>query len=174
MTIRTDRFGIPVFDSQEIIELLYRGRTDQIDKIVLENSNELIQFKKHLYENHNLDLSLYQEPDIDLNSFDQICQETWLMPDEYKTLDIENYLITKCNGDIEKINRVELELSEYNSKNLYNVLRFMVFLVDFMKTNDIVWGVGRGSSVASYVLYLIGIHRVDSILYDLDFYEFMK
>jgi DNA polymerase III alpha subunit len=50
----------------------------------------------------------------------------------------------------------------------------MCYLVDFMRENKIVWGVGRGSSVASYVLYLIGVHKIDSIQYDLDWTEFLR
>lgn len=174
MTIRTDRLGIPVFDSQEIVEILYKGRTDHLEKIIVESSEELLQFKNYLKTNDDLNLNLYQDTGIDLNSFDYSCQSQWLMPNEFLSLDIESYLIEKCSGDSTKINRIETELKEYKEKDLYNVLRFMIFLVDFMKNNNIVWGVGRGSSVASYVLYLIGIHRVDSILYNLDFHEFMR
>jgi DNA polymerase III alpha subunit len=43
-----------------------------------------------------------------------------------------------------------------------------------MRDNNIVWGVGRGSSVASYVLYLLGIHKIDSIKYNLSPDEFFK
>jgi DNA polymerase III alpha subunit len=54
------------------------------------------------------------------------------------------------------------------------LLFYLKYLVDAMRENKIVWGVGRGSSVASYVLYLIGVHRIDSIKYDLDIKEFLK
>jgi DNA polymerase III alpha subunit len=50
----------------------------------------------------------------------------------------------------------------------------MIYLVDVMRENSVVWGVGRGSSVASYVLYLIGVHKIDSVKYNLDFKEFFK
>ncbi len=43
-----------------------------------------------------------------------------------------------------------------------------------MRDNEVIWGVGRGSSVASYVLYLIGIHKVDSMYYDLPINEFLR
>ena len=95
------------------------------------------------------------------------------MPDNYKALDIERFLIEKCKTDKE-IERVEAELIEFESRNMYNLLRYMVYLVDFMRANNIVWGVGRGSSVASYVLYKIGIHKVNSIQYDLDYREFLR
>jgi DNA polymerase III alpha subunit len=38
----------------------------------------------------------------------------------------------------------------------------------------VLWGVGRGSSVASYCLYILGVHKVDSIKYELDIHEFLK
>jgi DNA polymerase III alpha subunit len=43
-----------------------------------------------------------------------------------------------------------------------------------MRSSNIVWGVGRGSSVASYALYLIGIHKIDPIKYNLSINEFFK
>ena len=66
------------------------------------------------------------------------------------------------------------ELAEYDRRNMFDLLKYMVYLVDFMRENNIVWGVGRGSSVASYVLYLIGVHKVDSVQFDLDYHEFMR
>jgi DNA polymerase III alpha subunit len=36
-----------------------------------------------------------------------------------------------------------------------------------------VWGIGRGSSVSSYVLYVLGVHDVDSYAYDLDIGDFL-
>ena len=43
-----------------------------------------------------------------------------------------------------------------------------------MRKNSVLWGLGRGSSVASYVLYLLGVHRINSLYYDLDIKEFLK
>ena len=70
--------------------------------------------------------------------------------------------------------RVGHELLLYQNKNLFNLLRYLKYLVDTMKNNNIIWGVGRGSSVASYVLYLLEVHRIDSIYYDLDPEEFLR
>jgi len=47
-------------------------------------------------------------------------------------------------------------------------------MVDTFRKNNVVWGVGRGSSVSSYVLYLLGVHRVDSIKYKLNINEFLR
>ena len=57
---------------------------------------------------------------------------------------------------------------------MFDLLKYIVYLVDFMREHNIVWGVGRGSSVSSYVLYLIGVNKVDSCQFDLDYHEFMR
>lgn len=97
----------------------------------------------------------------------------WNLPDEYKNLDIESFLIKKCHSD-EEYDRVSQELELFGQKDLYDLLRFLVYLMDVVRTKNIVYGVGRGSSVASYCLYLIGVHRVNSLKYNLDIKEFLK
>ena len=62
----------------------------------------------------------------------------------------------------------------YQKRDLFMLLQYMKYLVDLMRENNIVWGVGRGSSVSSFVLFLIGIHRINSLYYDLDIEEFLK
>jgi len=76
--------------------------------------------------------------------------------------------------DSKEWNRFTEEYAEFGERGMENLLRYMIYLVDFMRENNIVWGVGRGSSVASYVLYLIGVHRIDSIQYGLDWREFLR
>jgi DNA polymerase III alpha subunit len=88
-------------------------------------------------------------------------------------MDISQYLQDKCKTQEELVRYFE-EYAEFNKRGMLPLLRYMIYLVDFMRENDIVWGVGRGSSVASYVLYLIGVHRIDSIQYDLDWREFLR
>lgn len=99
--------------------------------------------------------------------------EVWHIPEEFLDLDIEAMLLGMCSTDIER-NRVELELSMYKERNLLPLLRFLVYLVDHMREHNIVWGVGRGSSVASYCLYLLGVHKIHSIEYELPIEEFLK
>ena len=70
--------------------------------------------------------------------------------------------------------RVKDELDAFKKMDMMNLLKFLHFLVTFMKQNKIVWGVGRGSSVASYVLFLLGVHKVNSIQYNLDWQEFLR
>jgi DNA polymerase III alpha subunit len=95
------------------------------------------------------------------------------MPPEYQNLDIAQWVLEQCTTDSER-QRVGEELLMYLDRNLFSLLQYMKYLVDTMRKHNIVWGVGRGSSVASYVLYLIGIHRIDSLYYDLDINEFLR
>ena len=88
-------------------------------------------------------------------------------------LDIAAWVLEKCKTEAE-LQRVGQELILYQERDLFNLLRFMKYLVDTLRQNKLVWGVGRGSSTASYVLYLIGVHRIDSLFYDLDIAEFLK
>ena len=101
------------------------------------------------------------------------CMSNWAMPEEYKELDIVRF-INNRELTYQERDRVHLEIEMYRERGMIPVLRFLAYLVDLCKENNVVLGVGRGSSVASYVLYLLGVHRVDSIKYNLDIKEFLK
>ena len=103
---------------------------------------------------------------------ENIDTDNWFMPDQYKNLDIEEFLVTQCPE--ENYDRLITELQEYRQRNLIPLLQQMKYIVDTLRKNNIVWGVGRGSSVASYVLFLLGVHKVDSVKYDIPINEFFK
>lgn len=96
----------------------------------------------------------------------------WFIPKEYQTLDIEEFIIKQCPE--QNYQRVIDELELFRKHNMLDVLRVMKYLVDTLRKNNIVWGVGRGSSVSSYCLFLIGIHKIDSVKYDLPISDFFK
>lgn len=99
--------------------------------------------------------------------------ENWRIPYQYKEMDIEKYVLDLCETDEQRA-RTQKELELYNKYNMTMVLKCMKYIVDTLRANDIVWGVGRGSSVASYVLHLLGVHKIDSIKYDIPIGEFFK
>ena len=99
---------------------------------------------------------------------------TWNMPEEYQTLDVKKYIESKYTLNNIQLARVNLELNEFEQRNLTDLLRFLVYFIDTVRNNNIVYGVGRGSSIASYVLYLLKVHRIDSLKYNLDIKEFLK
>jgi DNA polymerase III alpha subunit len=118
-------------------------------------------------------LKQYTEVIGSLEEFDINQQANWHMPDEYKQLDIAEYILSLCKEDYE-LQRVAQELLLYQERDLFNLLRYLKYLVDTLRKNKVVWGVGRGSSVASYVLYLLGVHKINSMHYQLDITEFLK
>jgi len=99
-------------------------------------------------------------------------QSDWLVPDEYKNMDIEGFLVNECPK--ENYQRLIDVLQEFRARNMLPLLQSLKYLVDTLRQNNIVWGVGRGSSVASYVLFLLGVHKIDSIKYNLDWQEFLR
>ena len=97
------------------------------------------------------------------------------IPQYYLELDVEQYIRDLVlNAEPQKQARVEAELDLFRTRNLFPVLQLLIYIVDTMRKHNLVWGVGRGSSVASYCLYLIGIHKIDSVKYNLDIREFLK
>ena len=110
---------------------------------------------------------------MSVEDFDHRNQGRWLMPDEYKQLDIAEYVLGLCESEA-ALQRVGEELLLYQARDLFELLKYLKFLVDVMQKNNLIWGVGRGSSVASYVLYLLKIHRIDSLHYNLDIAEFLR
>ena len=114
-----------------------------------------------------------ERDDVMTNVFDKEAQARWKMPEAYKQLDIAEYILGLCNTEAE-LQRCGHELLLYQERDLFNLLRYLKYFVDTMRSNGVVWGLGRGSSVASYVLYLIGVHKINSLYYDLDIGEFLK
>lgn len=96
----------------------------------------------------------------------------WFIPEEYEKMDIERFLIDQCPP--ENHQRLIEELDLYKKHGMIPVLKTMKYIVDTLRTNNITWGVGRGSSVASYALFLIGIHKIDPIKYNIPITEFFK
>jgi DNA polymerase III alpha subunit len=159
----TDSVGRLILDVDSALELIYHGKSIKdfnVDQSCVEDY--AIGGKK-----------LDTVSDVDRNEFDRTNQQNWYMPDSYKNMDIEKYIYDLVVTDEEKT-RVDMEMELYKKFNLHVVLKYLVYLVDQMRQHNIVWGVGRGSSVSSYVLFLIGIHKVDSIKYNLDINEFLR
>jgi DNA polymerase III alpha subunit len=168
--MKQDNLGRCILNEQDALELLYKGKS--IDNIYAEQQ-VIDQYNKSVIDNE-IDLEkLKSIVDIDIETFDQQNQSNWYMPLEYKNMDIVEYVLSKTQNEQQK-QRVLQEFEMFVERGMENVLKFMVYLVDTMRKNNIVWGVGRGSSVSSYVLYLIGIHKVDSIKFNLDIKEFLR
>jgi DNA polymerase III alpha subunit len=170
--MKYDQYGQAYTDSNELCNLLYKNPTLDISRFQVEDS---LEYNRSVAELHaELDfLDSYHQITQTVEEFDNTLQRNWHMPQEYKELDIAKYVLDLCQIDAE-LQRVGQELLLYQERDLFDLLRYLKYLVDTLRKNNVVWGVGRGSSVASYVLFLIGVHRIDSLYYDLNIDEFLK
>lgn len=171
--VTTDQYGRVIYNRHDLYELLYQGY-DISNIKEIEWHEDMHKFNSALTLNH---LSIPKmEPlktyKVDVPEFDNERQSEWFIPEEYMQMDICSYIRNKT--PVDGLSRIDAELELYTKYNLLDILKVCVYLVDKMHENKIVWGVGRGSSVASFVLYVIGIHKVDSIKYGLDIKEFLR
>ncbi len=170
--MKINSFGVMYYTNEEACSLIYTNPAASLDGIVLDQANEFNLANKLLHANY-AELNQYFVPTGSIAEFDSQNQAAWKMPNEYKELDIAKWVLSMCSSE-EELQRVGQELLLFQERDLFNMLRFMKFFVDTMRKHNLVWGVGRGSSTASYVLFLIGVHRIDSLFYQLDISEFLK
>jgi len=170
---KRDQHGQVILDEEGIFNLLYKGET-LLSDIPVEVSNDVSLHNKWVKTFDRTDeLPEYTPLEISVKQFDEDNQNHWLFPEEFQNLNILEYLLSKCETQ-EEMDRVNLEYALFEDREMIMVLRLLVYLVEFMRAENIVWGVGRGSACASFCLYLIGIHKVNSLKYNLDIVEFLK
>lgn len=172
--MKTTDYGEVLLTSDEVFKAIYSGKITDLNSVILDDLEEIIKFNTATKINFDKlsELSTYSEPTESVKEYDQKNQKNWFMPDEYKNLDIEEFLVNVCPKQNHE--RLTEELKLFRQHDMLDVLRYLKYFVDTMRKHNIVWGVGRGSSVASYCLYLIGVHKIDSIKYKLDIKEFLK
>lgn len=164
--------GDSTVNPDKIIELLSTGMPVNgmcVDEITseIEQYNKLVKGDEKITVKGDI-------RDLDFN---------WNIPQEYKELDVRSrvyqILSAQDRNQSEKSTyvhhaRVDEELKLYKQLGLMDVLRVLIYVINTLQAHNIVWGVGRGSSVASYVLYLIGVHDIDSVKYNLNITDFLR
>lgn len=170
--MKYDQYGVAYCCEEDLSDLLYSNPDLDISKFQVldpEKYNHSVSF----FHLDTMLLKKYTQSTKDLELFDHEQQNNWKMPNEYKNFDIVAWLLDQCKDQTE-LQRTAEELFLFEQRNLLDLLRYLKYFVDTMRKNDVLWGLGRGSSVASFVLYLIGVHKINSIYYDLDIREFLK
>ena len=170
--MQKDQYGRVSITESQAFELLYSSTNLELEKL------HFIDPKQYNQAVKDLSLSWPRLKELDniscsINEYDQMNQRKWKMPEDYFQLDIAKWLLDRCSNE-EQLQRVGHELLLFCDRNMLDLLKYLKYLVEVMRTHSIVWGVGRGSSTASYVLYLLGVHKIDSIKYDLPIEEFLK
>ena len=147
--------------TQQLVEGVMRHGPDILEHC--QTSDDLTQYASRLHQEH---LNYPIPPQ-------QVDTTNWFIPHEYKTMDILDWLYQRCPTP-EVRERVVEELRLFAKHDMIPMLKTMKYVVDTLRSNNVVWGVGRGSSVASYVLFIIGVHKIDSVKYKLPINEFFK
>lgn len=113
----------------------------------------------------------------------QLAPVRFFLPAKYRQLKVIEYTEELLVADlqhlpraqqVEYVDRYDEEMEWFLSHKKQDMLRMLVYVVDTLEANSIPWGVGRGSSVSSYILYLIGVHDIHPIKYGLDWREFLR
>jgi len=170
--MKTDQYGQIIYNESDLVNMVMSGATiENLQGMLVEPGVNLETASAYLEQVP--DLIEYVFTDMTVEEFDAMKQHSWHMPDEYRQLDIAEYILSLCDSNA-RLQRCGEELLLFQERNLFDLLRYLKYLVDTLQANRMIWGVGRGSSVASYVLYLLGVHRIDSMFYDLDAREFLR
>jgi len=169
--IKINDHGDCIFTEQDVIDLLYTNPNTNISKLFFEDIETYNNSLKEL----GIDLPIINTaPDREsLEEFDNKNINNWHMPEKYYQINVLEWLLDKCQNQEEK-DRVEMEYKLFEKKQFLKVLQFLMYFVDTLRANNVVWGVGRGSSVASFCLFLIGVHKINPLLYNLDITEFLR
>ena len=164
--------GDSSFDGDKLVEMAARYTLAQ-SVFVDEITPEIQQYNAMVSEEEKVRIK-------------EACSELtfdWSIPDEYKQLNLLQHVFGLVEGKTQGMSDEEIdkrllrtneELKLYQSLGLTDVLRTLIYIINRLEEDQIVWGVGRGSSVSSYVLYLIGVHDVDSVQYELDIGDFLR
>ena len=170
--MKQNSVGEMIFNEDDVCDLLMQGRTVDslknmiVDKTVdLERATMVLEYVPPFIESY-FDTELVE-------TYHKNAQSTWHMLQSYKDMDIAKYILDLCSTEAE-LQRCGHELMLYQERNLFDLLRYLKYLVDVMSEHQLIWGVGRGSSVASYILYKLGVHRIDSMFYELNVEEFLR
>ena len=171
-----DKFGQIVYEQDEVLDILMHdtnaiGTVFKPGPFTVELTDDEV-LKTNDFVGYEA-LQKYTTEDETVEEFDAANQADWWMPESYRELDIAAHILDLCNTDAE-LQRCGEELLLYAERDLLDLLRYMNYLEDTMELKRVIWGVGRGSSVSSYVLYLLKVHKIDSMFYKLDVREFLR
>lgn len=168
--MHTDEFGQQILTHDDICNLYLTDPELQLKRALVDKP---VIFNETLELTNNTEFIVYQKPQLSVKEFDKQNQNNWFMPKEYAEMDIAQFILDQANGTAE-LQRAGEELLLFQERGLFPLLRYLKYLVDTMRKNNVVWGVGRGSSIASFVLFLLQVHRINSLYYDLSIDEFLK
>lgn len=173
METLVDAYGRVTLDFRSIGEALYNGL--QIRDLTVADSPEVERFNARCADLERHEYVIRTPEPLGHSPAEEHRRRaaSWLVCQDLRDLDVREFVRSLCSKP-EEIARVDEEMDLFEERGLVPLLQTMICLVDHFRTQGVLWGVGRGSSVASYVLYKIGVHRIDPLRYGLGIREFLK
>lgn len=164
ITLQTfDSQGLSHVTNQGIIELAYQKKLD----------HSLFEWQDQTAKAHYAKVCEYLDYwPMRLDTPD-VLDRQWFTPEDYQHLDLDAYVLSRCKND-QQITRAQLELKIIHELGVAHIFKHLIYLVTQWRSQNLVWGVGRGSSVSCFVLYAIGLNKINPLDYDLDHGEFFK
>lgn len=171
--VKINKYGQAILSSDNLRNLILQGKSISHLNIIQDSETEL--FQQYQSELLSETITFLDAPEelLSFEEFHENCAKEWVFPVIYQQINVKTWLLDKCKTQNE-VDRVNEEYKLFEERNLIMLLRLFIFLVNYMRENELIWGIGRGSAVSSFCLYLIGIHRVDSLKYDLNIKDFLK
>jgi DNA polymerase III alpha subunit len=166
--------GDSIVNVEFLYDFLLDGNSIQQNNIYINNiDKEIKQYNEY-----------FEEPLTVKNSIKEYSNK-WNIPKEYKNINIVKKINQLLKMELikndftddemrERIIRVNYEMTLFKERKMADLLKTLIYIIDVFKEKNIVWGTGRGSSCCCYILYLIELHDVDSIFYNLDLKEFFR
>ncbi len=94
--MKTDKFGQQILTEDDVCDFYLKNPDKIIKSFLTENP---ITFSETLELSNTPNVLSYNQKDCDLQNYDIELQLKWLMPEEYKSLDIALYVLNKCNTE---------------------------------------------------------------------------
>lgn len=163
--------GVSIIHPEQVAAALLRG-VQPSELRLTEHSPDTLLFNDNSAERL---LTACQEP-IKLDF-------TWLLPEPYLSMDLGATIVDRAEARLIELNypldvnhlaleRIMEEYEEIEKRGMVEFFKTIIYILDTFRQQGVVWGVGRGSSCASYILFILGLHSVDAVLYDVPMSEF--
>lgn len=165
--------GVSIVEPEVVPELFLRGVQPQSIRVT-EVTDAVQQFNSLVEEQDHIK-PVSQEP-VQIK-FD------WLIGQDLLEADLAEIIGDAFSEKIKTLNyteeellkaaeRLAFEIEEIKLRGMEEFFKTVIFVIRTFRSKGIVWGVGRGSSCASYALFILGLHVVDCIKFDVPASEF--
>lgn len=150
---------------------------DLVPSLILSGVNLERLKVTHLNEDIELFNLTSDENISDTKETNDPLDKSWKVPAEYLNIKLKEYVYKAYDAKYSErlpayIDRIEQELKQIETRQLETFFKTVIYVISTFEKRGIVWGVGRGSSCACLILFLIGLHSVDPVKYGIEISEF--